>query len=973
MTSPDAVTWTSLDSGVSALDGCHFGNGLFILKNSDTFVTSSDGISWASVSSPDNNSWSSITYGNGLFVAVSSAGTKRVATSADGVVWSTIDVGDDLWKSVAYGNGQFVATAYWGTYRVMTSPDGITWTRIVAPQDNQWNNVIYGNGKFVAVSSDGVNRVMTSGEIESPSTTVLESDLDINGVLEISTNSTLVAGSRSIAIAGDWGIDGAYSPMTSTVTFDGASNQNIFGNNTFYNLGSTGGNKTLGFEEAMETTILTGGSLSLIGESGNNLLLRSVDASGVVGNTQSTINVVDGAVAITANFIDVRDHVLKDNGITGLSLGFENADKVNSGNNDIWLEVLIGVWAGGGVDNLWSNPANWSDNVVPSKTTDVKFGDYAGGGNTSKAVIIDIDVSIASLTIDASYTANIDAATNNPAVTIAGVTTADGTGTLLLGDGIWIFQGDTDLADMSVDPGLGTVSVSASNFIGSASNLNNIEFTGIGSLDLESWEEAEAVTGGYWTNLAYGNGLYVALSGSTGDAVNLITSSDGKNWVDQLPVDANSWTGITYGNGMFVAVSEDGANRVMSSSDGISWVAHIAPGSYAWQTVTYGNGLFVAIAEYSTAVMTSTDGVNWTEQTGTTNRAWSKVVYGNGKFVAVSTGSDVMVSVDGVTWNANTGNSASYGLAYGDGLFVAVGSSRIQSSPDGINWTSRAAPESKFYINVAYANGLWVAVTTNGSSDIITSVDGITWDGSTYLAGSGWYNITYGANGGWVCGSYKTTASILNADFVYTAQETNLNSNLKLNGNLTVKNTSTLSSVNNSIEIKGDWYKFGTFNAGVTSVLFNGTADQNIFGNNAFYNLSSTGGSKTLGFEEAMETTILTGGSLDFIGESGNNLLLRSVNASGVVGTTQTTINVVDGAAAITANFIDIRDHIIQDNGTPDLFYAIEDTDHVNSGNNTIWFLSQPQGIWDGGGSDNLWSTPENWTNDMVPSASMGV
>ena len=94
-----------------------------------------------------------------------------------------------------------------------------------------------------------------------------------------------------------------------------------------------------------------------------------------------------------------------------------------------------GIWDGGGADNLWSNPVNWSNDVLPSKTTDVKFGDYAGEGNTSKVVIIDIDVSIASLTIDVSYTANIDAATNDPDITINGVTTADGTGTLLLGDG----------------------------------------------------------------------------------------------------------------------------------------------------------------------------------------------------------------------------------------------------------------------------------------------------------------------------------------------------------------------------------------------------------------------------------------------------------------------------------------------------------------------------------------------------------
>src|SRR5690606_5527398 len=66
------------------------------------------------------------------------------------------------WTSVTYGNGLFVAVAYDGTNRVMTSPDGITWTSRSAPEANVWYSVTYGNGLFVAVSTSGTNRVMTS-------------------------------------------------------------------------------------------------------------------------------------------------------------------------------------------------------------------------------------------------------------------------------------------------------------------------------------------------------------------------------------------------------------------------------------------------------------------------------------------------------------------------------------------------------------------------------------------------------------------------------------------------------------------------------------------------------------------------------------------------------------------------------------------------------------------------------------------
>jgi hypothetical protein len=88
--------------------------------------------------------------------------------AADGINWTTrTSAADIAWISVTYGNGLFVAVSYSGTgNRVMTSPDGVTWTARTSAADNQWISVTYGNGLFVAVSRDGPgNRVMTSGEI----------------------------------------------------------------------------------------------------------------------------------------------------------------------------------------------------------------------------------------------------------------------------------------------------------------------------------------------------------------------------------------------------------------------------------------------------------------------------------------------------------------------------------------------------------------------------------------------------------------------------------------------------------------------------------------------------------------------------------------------------------------------------------------------------------------------------------------
>jgi len=87
-------------------------------------------------------------------------------TSPDGINWTIrASAADNGWYSVTYGGGLFVAVSLTGTgNRVMTSPDGINWTIRASAANNQWISVTYGGGLFVAVSFSGTgNRVMTSG------------------------------------------------------------------------------------------------------------------------------------------------------------------------------------------------------------------------------------------------------------------------------------------------------------------------------------------------------------------------------------------------------------------------------------------------------------------------------------------------------------------------------------------------------------------------------------------------------------------------------------------------------------------------------------------------------------------------------------------------------------------------------------------------------------------------------------------
>jgi len=161
-----------------------FGNGLFVAVSYDEGVsgyqvmTSSDGITWTLRVSAADRLWNRVTFGNGLFVAIStnngaggnSTGSQQVMTSRDGFAWTLRSTPGMAWLSVTFGNGQFVAVGGGSNGSnesgVMTSPDGINWTLLTTPGFNSWKAVTFANGLFVAVAENGTgDRVMTSGTL----------------------------------------------------------------------------------------------------------------------------------------------------------------------------------------------------------------------------------------------------------------------------------------------------------------------------------------------------------------------------------------------------------------------------------------------------------------------------------------------------------------------------------------------------------------------------------------------------------------------------------------------------------------------------------------------------------------------------------------------------------------------------------------------------------------------------------------
>lgn len=278
--------------------------------------------------------------------------------------------------------------------------------------------------------------------------------------------------------------------------------------------------------------------------------------------------------------------------------------------------------------------------------------------------------------------------------------------------------------------------------------------TAAGGADWTAATVPDAASSKYFASVAYGEGIYAAVSSSNG----LMTSTDGINWTVPSNIPSGNWSSVTYGygNGVFVAVGGNGGTyRAMKSDDGITWTGTSALDTINYDAVTYGHGKFVATGETSsdnTGVAYSTDGTNWTTS-GITNPAgfWHGVTYGDNGFVAVASNIATtrwMTSSDGVTWASGTGSnpipsgtdwqSVTYGGQEGDLKYVAVGGKNgnpnIATSADGVNWTSETVGSSSNYLmDVIYDPYANQYLVVGQAGTVLTSPNAATSSWTTHL------------------------------------------------------------------------------------------------------------------------------------------------------------------------------------------------------------------------------------------------
>ena len=229
----------------------------------------------------------------------------------------------------------------------------------------------------------------------------------------------------------------------------------------------------------------------------------------------------------------------------------------------------------------------------------------------------------------------------------------------------------------------GTATITATS--GDLAQSTQITLTAV-SVPGHHWDTAREAAQA-WGSATFADGLFVVTGANDGIA----TSRDGIAWTHHDTVGGHDWVSAAYGAAGWVAIDYGG--QVMRSADGSAWSTPVQLPEAAGQEfiggLAAGSGLYVAVGNANSYV--SADGVNWT----TIAQPFGSIAFGNGRFCAtispldLTTSDTVYTSTDGVHWTAAADAPAGMvTLAFGNGMFLASGSSANATSTDGIHWTT---------------------------------------------------------------------------------------------------------------------------------------------------------------------------------------------------------------------------------------------------------------------------------------------
>lgn len=250
-------------------------------------------------------------------------------------------------------------------------------------------------------------------------------------------------------------------------------------------------------------------------------------------------------------------------------------------------------------------------------------------------------------------------------------------------------------------------------------------------------ERALPVPSGSAVNLqdvVYTGTLYVAVGES------IFTSTDGVAWTERQAGVSRVLNDVTWSGGRLVAVGDGAA--VLTSPDGTSWTLQPVPAAVepVLRGVAGSGSRYVAVGSqwdtsalaYRELILSSTDGVTWSQAAQSWSMDLHEVLWSGTKFVAVGTQlggpnaeAAVLVSADGLNWTKHLVGDLSvlHEIAWNGSHFVATGYPGAARSPDAIAWT-RVGQGTVSGTAIAWSGQRFL---TCGTTYCQSSTDGAQW------------------------------------------------------------------------------------------------------------------------------------------------------------------------------------------------------------------------------------------------------
>lgn len=254
-----------------------------------------------------------------------------------------------------------------------------------------------------------------------------------------------------------------------------------------------------------------------------------------------------------------------------------------------------------------------------------------------------------------------------------------------------------------------------------------------------TWATASIpVASSQWNGIAadVSNNILVACNATSPGTAFIRSTNGGQTWsavAVPSPATGGFYNNIAFGGGNFVAVA--GASTAVkvsaySSDGGNTWSTATMPSSLVWNGACYDGSKFYAVgflagALATTAYATSSDGgATWAAGTFASSLPWVAIAAGNGTLVATADNrTQYNYSTNGgSSWTSATMPvSGAYGLWFSGGVFMAMNISGTSSawSRDGINWNTVTLPSSKVWVRVQGNNGgNFMSVSWNGADTV---------------------------------------------------------------------------------------------------------------------------------------------------------------------------------------------------------------------------------------------------------------